>query len=235
MARERLPQIRSDDVAFTAILDHEGLSDTERFTPDQLIAINEYYKQIQAIDLRPADDRYSFVVLTRERDTGDGITRFSGTVSGAGSVAIDSREPAAAPECPICLAAGVRIATPNGVVPVHSVRPGMRIWTLDRRGRRAAGVVLAIGDMKAPIGHEVVRLTMADGRTVVASPGHPTADGRTVGDLGPGDRYDGSVVTSATLKPYVGATWDLLPSGATGTYFANGVLLESTLSRAATH
>jgi hypothetical protein len=111
----------------------------------------------------------------------------------------------------------------------------MRVWTLDPRGRRVAGVVLAIGEMKAPIGHEVVRLTMADGRTVVASPGHPTADGRTVGDLGPGDRYDGSVVTSATLKPYVGATWDLLPSGATETYFANGVLLESTLSRAATH
>jgi hypothetical protein len=73
-------------------------------------------------------------------------------------------------------------------------------------------------------------LSLADGRTVVASPGHPRADGRTIRDLQPGDRYDGSVVASTIVVPYAGATWDLLPSGPTGTYFANGVLLGSTLS-----
>jgi hypothetical protein len=84
--------------------------------------------------------------------------------------------------------------------------------------------------MVAPAGHEVVRLALADGRVVVVSPGHPTADGRTVGRLRTGDRYDGSVVASATLLPYAGArTYDLLPSGPTGTYFADGILLGSTL------
>jgi hypothetical protein len=234
MARERFPKIRTDDAAFTAILEHEGLSNSQRFTPNELIAINEDYKQLQAIDLRPAEDDggYKFVVLAGKRGRGGDITRVKGTVSNSGSVTIDSREPAVAPECPICLPARVRIATPDGGVPVRSLRPGMRIWTLDRRGRRVAGVVLETGKMKAPVGHEVLRLTLADGRTLEASPGHPTADGRIVGNLEPGDRYDGSVVTSATLKPYVGATWDILVSGATRTYFANGVLLESSLSKA---
>jgi len=109
------------------------------------------------------------------------------------------------------------------------------VWTTDLGGRRIMGVVLATGHMMAPIGHEVVRLTLADGRTVLASPAHPTADGRLVGGLRPGDRLDGSVVVGAALVPYADvATYDLLPSGPTGTYFANGVLLGSTLRAAAT-
>ena len=32
--------------------------------------------------------------------------------------------------------------------------------------------------------------------------------------------------------PYIGDTWDLLPRSTTGTYWADGVLLGSTLSNA---
>jgi hypothetical protein len=112
------------------------------------------------------------------------------------------------------------------------MRVGMPIWTTDLRGQRITGVVLETGHMQAPLGHEVVRLSLADGRTLTVSPGHPTADGRTVGVLRPGDRYDGTLVARATLIPYAGVTWDLLPSGPTGTYFVNGVLLGSTLLHA---
>ena len=109
---------------------------------------------------------------------------------------------------------------------------GMPVWTTDRSGWRVAAVVLEVGRMQAGIGHEVVRLTLADGRTVTASPGHPTGDGRTIGQLRPGDVLDHTGVVSADLILYVGsATYDLLPSGPTGTYFANGVLLGSTLAR----
>ena len=38
-----------------------------------------------------------------------------------------------------------------------------------------------------------------------------------------------SRVVSADLVPYAGTTYDLLPSGPTGTYVADGVLLGSTL------
>jgi hypothetical protein len=43
---------------------------------------------------------------------------------------------------------------------------------------------------------------------------------------------DGSSVVLAQRVRYAGqATFDILPSGTTGTYWANGVLLQSTLKR----
>jgi hypothetical protein len=60
----------------------------------------------------------------------------------------------------------------------------------------------------------------------------PLADGRLVGHLRAGDEVDGSSVVSAELVAYSGgATFDLLPAGKTGAYWANGVLIASTLSR----
>lgn len=64
------------------------------------------------------------------------------------------------------------------------------------------------------------------------SPGHPLPDGRPVATLRVGDPYDGSVVASADRIPYDGGrTFDLLPSGGTGVYWANGIELESTRFR----
>ncbi len=230
-ARARFPTIEADVTAFDAILAHEHLSADQRFTPQQLIAINEDYKQMQAIDLTPDGAGYRFTLLTPTPGSETGITRVSGTVSGSGSVTIQQRVAGQEPNCPICLAAGVGIATPTGEIPVQDLRPGMRVWTTDSGGHRIIGVVLETGHMQAPIGHEVVRLVLWDGRSVLVSPQHPTADGRTVGELEPGARYDGSTVMSTALVAYGGRTWDLLPSGPTGTYFANGVLLGSTLER----
>jgi hypothetical protein len=63
------------------------------------------------------------------------------------------------------------------------------------------------------------------------SPGHPTADAREAGDLNPGDVLDGAVLVSAERVQYeAGHTYDLLPSGETGFYFANGIPLGSTLA-----
>ena len=71
------------------------------------------------------------------------------------------------------------------------------------------------------------------GLSALASPGHPLADGRTLGSLGAGDSVDGVHVVSADLVPYSeGYTYDVLPSGATGQYWANGILLGSTLTSA---
>lgn len=229
-ARERFATIKADTPAFEAILRHENLSAAQRFTAEQLISISDDYKQMQAIELAPAGDGYRFIVLTPQGGSNVGAMLLTGTVSRSGSVSIERRELEGWPNCPICLAAGVRIATPNGEVRVQDLRVGMPVWTSALRGRRVAGVVLETGHMEVPVGHEVVRLALADGRVVTASQGHPTADGRELGDLEAGDRYDDSVVVTATLIPYTGATWDLLPSGPSGTYFANGVSLGSTLS-----
>ena len=230
-AQARFPTIQADQAAFQAILQHEHLSAGQQFTPEELITLNERYKQMQAIRLAPTDNAYRFTVLVPKPGSSSGNESVNGTVTLFGKVTISGREPGRPINCPICLAAGVVIATPSGGVPVQDVAVGMAVWTTDRLGRRTLGVVLAVGSSAAPIGHEVVRLTLADGRMVVASPGHPTADGRRVGDLRPGEFFDGSRVVAAALMPYTGpATFDLLPSGPTGTYFANGILLASTLA-----
>jgi len=100
----------------------------------------------------------------------------------------------------------------------------------ERDAARVAAALVAIGSTPVPASHEVVRLVLGDGRVVYVSGGHPTTDGRRVGDLAAGDGYDGATVASAERVRYDGgATFDVLPAGATGAYWANGVLLGSTL------
>jgi hypothetical protein len=129
----------------------------------------------------------------------------------------------------ICLASSDYIATPNGPVAVSQMRPGMTVWTMDAMGRRVATVVKVVSHTPAPVGHHMLRLVLADDRVVEASPGHPTADGRHVGELRPGDALDGSRLTRVDEFAYIGETWDLLPAGQTGVYWANDVLFGSTL------
>src|SRR5439155_26662398 len=97
-------------------------------------------------------------------------------------------------------------------------------------GARVEGPLVEIGGAPLPARHRIVELGLSVGRAVDVAPGHPAADGRKVGGLAAGDGYDGAVVVSAELIPYAGgATFDVLPAGATGTYWANGVLLGSTI------
>jgi hypothetical protein len=131
----------------------------------------------------------------------------------------------------ICLAAQDTIATPSGQVLVSQLHAGTIVWTLDAAGQRVAAPLLLVIHTPAPSGHYVVRLTLVDGRVVEASPGHPTADGRLVGGLNVGDTVDGSPVVRVDRVPYLGDTWDLLPAGPTGVYWAGNIRLNSTLLR----
>jgi hypothetical protein len=93
------------------------------------------------------------------------------------------------------------------------------------------GVVVRVDSREVPRGHEVVELSLADGRRVRASAGHPTADGRSFGALVMGERLDGaSIVGVHRVALADERTYDLLPSGETGAYWADGVLVGSTLA-----
>ena len=83
------------------------------------------------------------------------------------------------------------------------MKPGMVVWTAGADGKRIAAQVLEVGSIVVPAGHQMVHLVLADGRELLASPGHRNA----------GDR-----------------TYDLLPAGPTGTYWADGIQLASTLA-----
>lgn len=74
-------------------------------------------------------------------------------------------------------------------------------------------------------------MKLNDGCAISASAGHPTAQGRALGDYEVGDILDGALAVVVEYVTYdSGATYDVLPSGSTGLYWANGVLLKSTLT-----
>lgn len=132
--------------------------------------------------------------------------------------------------CPRCLPPDAVIATPAGDVAVHDLVAGALVWSLDDQGRRVAVPVVRVGSVATPPSHELVVVELSDGRTVRASAGHPTADGRTVGALAPGDTLDGARVIAVGHRLHdARATFDLLPASSTRAYWADGVLLTSTL------
>ncbi len=156
--------------------------------------------------------------------------RTTGTIDGQGSITIEGQAPAGEPPCPICLARGTRIATPDGDIAVEDIRVGMRVWSFDTTGRRIVANVVRVGQTPVPATHRVVRLVLDGARVVRASPGHPLADGRRLGDVQAGDRVDGATVVSAISERYDGgSTFDLLTDSPTGNYIADGIPLGSTL------
>lgn len=132
----------------------------------------------------------------------------------------------------ICLSAATLISTPNGNVSIIELKPGMSVFTLDAEGNRLVTQIELVSKVMVPRSHRVCRLILDDGRELSVSAGHPTADNREIGDLNPGDMLDGAVLVSTEKVQYeAGYTYDLLPSGESGYYWADGVLLGSTLSR----
>jgi hypothetical protein len=129
-----------------------------------------------------------------------------------------------------CLSAETRIATPQGEVQVTDLQENMLVWTVSRNGEKVAMPIVRTTKSKVASTHTVVHVVLTDGREVCVSGAHPTADGRTCDQLQVGDSYAGAVVTTAEVVPYTSHyTYDLLPAGETGYYFANGILMGSTL------
>jgi hypothetical protein len=124
------------------------------------------------------------------------------------------------------------VATPRGNVPIAALEVGDTVFSVDH-GRLTAVVVEAIRRVPAR-NHSVRRVLLASGQALEISAPHPTADGRTFGDLRAGDSLDGVAIRSVETVPYEHPfTYDILPASDTGAYFAGGVLVGSTLSHRA--
>ena len=128
----------------------------------------------------------------------------------------------------MCAAPDTPIATPEGERPIASLRPGDLVYSIDGPGIRI--VPIARISRTAVVHHRVMRVTLANGRTLEISPSHPTADGRWFADLHEAEQLGGVAVIDARLVDYDYAfTHDILPASSTGTYFAAGVPIGSTL------
>jgi len=132
--------------------------------------------------------------------------------------------------CPICLDENTEIATPSGPVNVQKIKPGMFVWSHSAGGQKIAVPVLIAASTPVLKTHKVVHITLEDGRELFVSPGHPGFDGRDIETFVAGDEYNGVLISKLELVPYTGKkTWDLLPESPTGLYWANGILMGSTL------
>lgn len=224
------PQIKADAELYSAIVAHEHLPSGDLNEPQKL-TLYQAFKRLRALVLTKNGDSYTFQIRVQSQSAQSGVELVDGSVRVDGVVTVASRKPSGRIPCPICLAAATLIATPGGDVRVTDIRPGMVVWTATIDGKRIAARVVMVGSTVVPSTHLMVHLRLADGRELLASPGHRSADGRALGTLAVGNELDGSTITLRELVPYNGTrTYDLLPAGPTGAYWANGVLLSSTLA-----
>ena len=226
-AISRYPQISADTTTYAAIVAHEHLPSGD-LSDEQKLTVYRAWKLLRALGLTASGSGYTFDYTVAGSSAFEHVV---GTVTSDGTVHVASRSPGKRPMCPICLAASTLIDTPAGSVRVTDLRSGQIVWTLSANGSRIAMPVVKVGSIEAPVGHRMVDVALADGRKLLVSPGHRTADGRQARELRVGETLDGSVITKWELVPYTGGrTYDLLPAGATGFYWANGILMASTLS-----
>lgn len=210
------------------ILAHNHYS--EPLGAEQRLTTYRDHKRLTVIQMRRSTGTYEFM-LSVSTNKGLPDATVSGTISDAGTIDERSRAPRAG-GCPICLEGLTRIATPGGGIEVSRIKPGDTVYTVDGSGQRAIVSVLRVARRETPGPHLMVRLALADGRVLVAAGAHPATDGRPLRDLRSGERYGTSVIVSVDyVESSASATYDILPAGATGDYWANGILVGSTIAR----
>jgi hypothetical protein len=131
--------------------------------------------------------------------------------------------------CPVCASPETPIATPSGERKISELRRGDLVYSVDHD---AIVPVPLIATGSTPVyRHHVVRVVLHDGPTLEMSPGHPTGMGVPFGELAAHRPFDAlHDIESAELVPYEhDRTYDILPDSTTGTYFAGGAWVGSTL------
>jgi hypothetical protein len=228
-ALHRFPEIAADAEEFQAILQHLGLTGRTEFTAAEKLSIYREHKRLAAIALEPKGAAFAFSLRASETETR--VVLLRGQIDSAGAISVRERTNSS-DACPICLSGDTYIATAAGPVRVRDIGLNTLVYSLNDAQLRVLTRVERVLRVPAPADHEFVRLQLADGRELMASPGHPTADGRLLRDIVKGDLVDGSRVRAVDRIPMEGeaATYDLLPASGTGVYWANNVLMGSTLA-----
>jgi hypothetical protein len=225
-AIDQFPTIKSNQTEFSAILEHLKLQNKSVFTDSEKLLIYKEYKELTyAVQMTDLNGSYDFNLRVGKGQR----ERIEGNIETTGEIKITKRE-ASVNTCPICLAKGTLIDTPIGQIPVERLTRGMSVWTVDDSGNRIATQIIETSATPVPLFFQFIRIELSDGRSVSASPGHPTAEGKTVADYKVRDTLDKAQVVSSDYTAYEsGMTYDILPAGSTGLYWANVILLRSTL------
>ena len=128
-----------------------------------------------------------------------------------------------------CTSPGTLIATPAGERPISDLKVGDLVYSVHQGDLRAVPILVAHRELVTQ--HAVLRIELDDGRRLEVSGPHPTADGRLFDDLVVGGQLDGKTILSTQRIPYGHShTHDILPASDSGTYFADGARIGSSLS-----
>jgi hypothetical protein len=227
-AVDQFSGIKSNQAEFSAILTQLNLPNkTDYIDNEKLQIYREHKKLTYAVQMAASNGVYNFDLRVGE---GQG-TRIQGNIITSGEIQETSRE-TSFNTCPICLVKGTLIDTPQGQIPVEQLSKGMIVWTMDESGNRVAKEVVETTSTIVPSSFNVIKIELNDGRTLTASPGHPTAEGRAIADYQLGNELDGAQIVTMDYITYENSmTYDILPAGNTGYYWANGILLGSTLKK----
>ena len=134
--------------------------------------------------------------------------------------------------CPVCASPDTPIATPGGERKIADLRIGDLVYSVDHD---AVVAVPLVATGSTPVtNHHVVRIVLNDGTVLEMSAGHPSGHGVPFGKLSAGNAFDElHEIRSAEVVPYThDRTYDILPDSTTGTYFAGGAWVGSTLHHA---
>lgn len=135
-------------------------------------------------------------------------------------------------QCPICASPETPIATPEGERRLGDLQAGDLVYSV--HGGAVVPVPVLLSAHTEVVGHTVLRVVLDSGRVLEVSAGHPLSDpSLTFGQLRPGEPFDElHHVASVERVPYAhAATYDILPDSDSGTYFAAGAQVGSSLLR----
>lgn len=131
-----------------------------------------------------------------------------------------------------CLSPSTKIDTPYGPKAISKLNTGDKVYTLNDQGDKVSARIIEKSKIHVSKLHQMIHLGMMDDRILIVSPDHPTNDSRTVRELFPKEKYNDSSINTVKLIAYDHSyTYDILPEGKTGYYWANGILIGSTLTK----
>lgn len=132
-----------------------------------------------------------------------------------------------------CLPASTLIACPSGPIAIDQLKEGDLVLTINPKGETVQAPLKWINKVSINDKHSMLIVDLADGRSLQVTPEHPSSfENKTINQFEVGDKLDGSIIVKKEMKVYNEAyTYDILPEGETGYYWANGILIGSTLSK----
>ena len=108
---------------------------------------------------------------------------------------------------------------------------GDSVYSVNTRGEKIIVPLIAVNKTAVEPNHRMLNIELADGRKLQVTPDHPAAaDYFSLTQYETGTVLDKSTVTQKYFTELNNAfTYDILPGGDTGYYWANDILIGSTL------